>query len=99
MNSVQSKICHCEERSDAAIRIPLCAMWNAEKRERIPTSAWRPPRNDRGEMNGVQLRICHCEERSDAAIRIPLCVMRNAEKKRTDSHVGAAPLLGMTGEK
>ena len=50
-------------------------------------------------MTGVQSKICHCEERSDAAIRIPLCAMRNAEKKRTDSHVGAAPLLGMTEER
>ena len=39
MGAAQFRICHCEERSDAAIRVPLCAMRNAEKGERIPTAA------------------------------------------------------------
>ena len=33
MNGVQSKICHCEERSDAAIRIPFeCDVERRKKR-------------------------------------------------------------------
>ena len=30
------KLCHCEERSDAAIRIPLCAMWDQKKENGFP---------------------------------------------------------------
>ena len=39
MGAALFRICHCEERRDAAIRVPLCAMRNAEKGERIPTAA------------------------------------------------------------
>ena len=36
---MQSKICHCEERSDAAIRIPLCAVRDGEKENGFPRRA------------------------------------------------------------
>ena len=35
-DAAQFRICHCEERSDAAIRIPLCAMRDRERENGFP---------------------------------------------------------------
>ena len=36
INAAQFRICHCEERSDAAIRVPLCAMRDRERENGFP---------------------------------------------------------------
>ena len=50
-----------------------------------------------GEINAALFRICHCEERQRRGNPHPLMCDVESRKKRTDPHVGAVPLLGMTG--
>ena len=99
MNGVQSKTLSLRGAKRRGNPHPLMCDVGPEKRERIPTSACGLLGMTEERRTERSQKLCHCEERSDVAIRIPLCAMWNAEKKRTDSHVGAVPLLGMTGEK
>ena len=102
--------CHCEERSDVAIRsfFLIVSLYCFQGRTDSHVGAVRllgmtvvggsPARwvfvsSIAAYKSSRKLKFCcHCEERSDAAIRIPL----SRFQRRTDSHVGAARLLGMT---
>ena len=57
-----------------------------------------PPLRDKPDAvrDGHRAHPCHCEERSDVAIRIPFRCVTQYRKRRTDSHGGAVPCLGMT---
>ena len=64
--------CHCEERSDAAIRSPCGStkpksnpLGEYEKRDGFPLGKRSCPRGQ------LHVSACHCEERSDVAIRSP----------------------------
>ena len=99
MNGVQSKTLSLRGAKRRGNPHPLVCDVGPGKRERIPTSGWRPPRNDRGEKNGTQSKTLSLRGAKRRGNPHPLCVRCGTGKKRTDSHVGANALLGMTEER
>ena len=61
--------CHCEERSDVAIRKPLQKILRFAQND---TVVWWLSQHNVGWFLRTAPPHCHCEERSDVAIRYPL---------------------------
>jgi hypothetical protein len=64
--------CHCEERSDVAIRIPIPLV---RRLPHQPAGWFAMTLGDCNDGGGASF-FCHCEERSDVAIRTPITLVR-----------------------